>query len=244
MWRCPTDPTLHCGCRSEAADSWRAICCRPLASLVWTGVLVAALCSLMACSADRQRVSASPEEIESAVWYVEDVAHGLDRNPAELRVVDSSPGMLRLAAWALGNTTDGQQVAHPEPLAARRRRWPLLAQGLGEGRIKVRSGGQLVIETEAQVGKDANDDLWPLLHDAVRQENVDRVTTINILIGMLQIRSETDRVARAVDAFHRARRYHAEAAGGTLWTEPLPSNSPDEATPSTSEAERLPRRAP
>lgn len=184
------------------------------------------------------------DEMTVVVWYVEDVAHGLSRRAAELQLTSASPGLLAVARWAEGNTRDGQQIAHPEPLQARRQRWPLLSRALRDGHIAVTPGGQLRLQP-GSTGEDAATN--SLLQRALGQENADRAATVQVVLGLGGLRGQRAADGALIDAFHIARRHHAEAAGGELWTtpdSPSSSSSPNAATPSTATPGPSPRRAP
>ena len=204
--------------------------------------LLLALLAASGCGQNRQNLS--PVEIEQTAWYVEDVAHGLSRQPAELITVDASETFLRIARWAQGNRHDGRMVSQPDPLQQRLQRWPLIAQGLSQGLVAYTEGGQLRMVADEVAKLPEDDPLLALLIPAVADENGDRIRTSRILIGLAGLGRELQPQQRLVDAFHSARRQHAGDAGGSLWTEPSPSSSPDEPTPSASPRASLPRREP
>ena len=204
-------------------------------------ILIALSLLVSGCGA-RTQSGASLDEVLQAVWYVEDIAHGLPRSHTELMVVDASPAMMEIARWARGSTRDGVQALQPDPLQQRRQRWPLLAQGMEAGYVLINEGGQLRLQPPLL--EVADDPLLLLLRPALRAENFDRVKTINVIFGLAEIDGNLLKKRRAVEAFQAARQQHAADVGGQLWIEPLPSSSPEEPIPSASSPEFSPRREP
>ncbi|TVR07952.1 MAG: hypothetical protein EA401_14485 [Planctomycetota bacterium] len=210
-----------------------------------TGALVFAL---MACAQRPQMLV--PSEIDQLVWYVEDVAHGVQRDYRELRLREASHAMDMVAQWAVGDLRDGEQVSHPAPLAPRRQRWPLLAQGLAAGLVQITPEGHLKYVSSSGGSGDSSDttalprQLRQALPHAVRRENLDRAATLDMLLGLGGVRETTQRRRQMINTFHAVRLHHASAAGGQQWSEPSPSTSPDEPTPSTSPQAPSPRRQP
>ena len=192
--------------------------------------LVAAVIWPWVAKSGRSRLS--PDEAERIAWYVEDVAHGIERKPTELIYADGSDALLRVARWAQGNQRDGVIVQLPEPIDQRSQRWALLAQGIAQGLVAYSESGQLRLVEEAVAALADDDPFFLLLEPALRQENIDRVRTSQVVIGLTGVQQDLRRQLRLVEAFHSVRRQHAVDAGGKLWTEPLPSSSPDEPTPS------------
>ncbi|TVR42905.1 MAG: hypothetical protein EA402_10655 [Planctomycetota bacterium] len=217
---------------------------------------VSACCSLgligllLAMGCQRPGSVLAREELQLIAWYVEDVAHGQLRDPGELALLDGSDGVRRVAEWAWGSRSDGRLVRHPDPLAARRGRWALLAQGLGAGRIVYTQTGQLALAPQPRDPQAAVEDAaWQgTLRQAVELENRDRVATTSILLALSGVQEDEHRAPRLIAALQGARRDHAAAAGGQPWTPPTPapspSSSPGGLTPSTSPTPASPRRAP
>ena len=194
------------------------------------------LLALGLSSCAMQREILQTDELQRVVWYMEDVAHGLPRHSDELVYEDASAALQRLARWASGDQRDGVQVAHPPPLAARRARWSLLQEALSQGLLAYSESGQLHL-------RQASDDRQQRqLRRAVEQENLDRASTAELLLGLGELRAAPRRSQAAIAAFQQARRHHAVLAGGHLWTAPSSSTSPTGATPSTSPAEPSLRR--
>jgi hypothetical protein len=88
---------------------------------------------LVGCSA-RPASAWQPEHAEAVAWWVEDVAHGLPRLPAEVDMVGGGPGEAAIARWAAGSDHGGRWLP-PRQLAARRSRWPALAAALADGLV-------------------------------------------------------------------------------------------------------------
>lgn len=80
-----------------------------------------------------------PERAEAVAWWIEDVAHGLPRQPGEVDMLDAGPGDAAIARWAAGSRHGGTWVP-PRQLAARRARWPALAAAIADG-LAVAAGG-------------------------------------------------------------------------------------------------------
>ncbi len=68
----------------------------------------------------------------AVAWWVEDVAHGLSRLPAEVDMVGGGPGDAAIARWAAGSDHGGRWLP-PRQLTARRARWPAVAAALADG---------------------------------------------------------------------------------------------------------------
>jgi hypothetical protein len=73
-----------------------------------------------------------PGQAEAVAWWIEDVAHGLKRDPAELDLVDGGPRAADIARWAAGSSFDGNWQP-PRMLNARRSRWPSLLMMIRDG---------------------------------------------------------------------------------------------------------------
>lgn len=105
--------------------------------------LLIALCALglLAGCAARPASAWQPAQAEAAAWWVEDVAHGLPRDPAELDLIDGNERTATIARWAAGGS--GEAWRPPARLEQRRRRWPLLAAAIAEGAIIADGAGGL-----------------------------------------------------------------------------------------------------
>jgi hypothetical protein len=205
-------------------------------------IATALLLGLSGCL--QQRSMLSQEEGRRVAWYVEDVAHGLERRPGELAYEAGSEGLDSVATWAAGDLVRGEQVAQPKPLEARRKRWPLLAKALGEGILAIDSAGLLRVDVSTAEAVD------PILRDAMRAENIDRATTVDIVLGMGKVPPDSRRASSILSDLIEARLVLGQAAGGRRWSEPTASssesNSASEATTSSSDPDPAPtpRRAP
>lgn len=94
-------------------------------------IVLALVVVLAGCSA-RPASAWQPGRAEAVAWWVEDVAHGLPRLPAEVDMVGGGPGEAAIARWAAGSDHGGTWLP-PRQLAARRSRWPAVAAALAEG---------------------------------------------------------------------------------------------------------------
>jgi hypothetical protein len=146
---------------------------------------------LVGCVASRRGVAL--EEIEVAAWWVEDVAHGRARDPAELVAENASDGLLRIARWARG--ADAARPELPAPIARRRERWPALAALIRDGVVAVDPATRALtpVRGSEQRGERA------LAESLVRDENGDRGAVDYTMLTL----------GRADDA--GARRYRATA---------------------------------
>lgn len=118
------------------------------------------------------------DEVELVIWYVEDLAHGRPREPAELVRHDSSPGLARILEWAAPLYREGRPVGHPPVLLERRNRWPLLREALASRRLKPDGRGGLV--PVAAAAKGSADEL---LATEAERENLDRERITAILLA-------------------------------------------------------------
>jgi len=152
-----------------------------------------------------------PAEVELVAWYMEDLAHGLERDPYELLTAEPSQGMEAIALWALGSVTDNRSTEPPRLLRTRRARWPLLVRGLNEGAILLDPENGLLRLDDALSTQTRS-----LYVDDVDQENLDRLQLDSILLARGKLHPDARRGEELLRALTAARRQHALAAGGRL----------------------------
>ncbi len=168
-----------------------------------------ALASAWLCGCGDTRRSLRNEEPTIIAWYFEDVAHGVPRRPEELRLVDGSERMLRIAEWAEGSTIHGVRE-QPRPLKARCARFPLLKTMLGRGQAVVMADSGLLAPRP-----DLPNDEAELVEPVVDAENQDRRLLDAIVLSMAKAyESEADAYLRAA---RDARIDLDRRAGGSLW---------------------------
>jgi hypothetical protein len=98
-------------------------------------VLIMALGVVIGCG-DRRNLR--PDEAEITAWWIEDVAHGSDRRPEELRLVDASERMGAIAQWAEGSEIRGVHTL-PQQLQARRNRHAVITDFARQGLVVLRT---------------------------------------------------------------------------------------------------------
>lgn len=207
-------------------------------------LLTVALIAFCLQSCEREvRTALTANEAEMVAWYVEDIAHGLPRDPGELMLQQSSDGMDAIASWATGSRRDDRLVGQPKPLQARLERWGLLARGLRATAVRTTPDGLLRLQ-DGGLSAAQQRSLGELVPNAVQQENLDRAATFQILLALGEL-EEGSRVGTVLlSKLLQARIYHAQKAGGLPWTTTATSTLDREATPSTSDQDALRRRDP
>lgn len=95
-------------------------------------LILAALVLAAAACAARPQSAWQPEQAEAVAWWIEDVAHGRVRDPAELQFEGAGQGPDEIARWAAGNRIGGRWEP-PARLAARTARWGQIAAALATG---------------------------------------------------------------------------------------------------------------
>lgn len=205
-------------------------------------LLVFVALALLCTGCDRETKRLTDEEAKRVAWYVEDVAHGVPRDPDELDYGDqSSLAMGELARWAQGTQVDGQLANHPQPLQARRDRWPILVQLCRQGLIAIDNRGFVHFDAE---NAPPNQDSTPFMRRILTQENAARGETNRLLLILGDVSANSERGAALLTSLAQARRHHAAAEGGRPWQDRSALSSESAATTSTSEPESRPRRAP
>ena len=126
----------------------------------------------MGCASHPRTTSA--DEVRFVAWWCEDVAHGIDRSPGELRSPQASEGALRLADWA-----EGAAPGRAQHLRSRGQRWPGLRSLLAAGALETRDGYLVV--------RDGIDRDTALLAGRLAEaENQDRRTAEVLVLTFLQ----------------------------------------------------------
>lgn len=176
-----------------------------------TVALALLLAAVFACACGDRR-NLTRDEAEIVAWYVEDVAHGIPRRPEELRLVEGSQRVGRIADWMMGNDIRGVREP-PALLQARRNRLQLVSnlmkQGLivaapDSGLLAPRPGLELV---EREVAE-------PI----VDSENRDRRSLDGIILSMADApKAITERYLAVV---RRARLELDARSGATIWKGP------------------------
>jgi hypothetical protein len=153
------------------------------AALALVALLV--LCGV-AGGCGRERALSSDERM-LAVWFIEDVAHGHPRRPAELALTAPSVAMHRLADWLSGGTNGRYQQGgerapedyHPPlALAARAERWVSLRALFAAHQVVALGGGLVAARPDLK----AEDAVVAL--PVVDHENLDRRALDALVVGM------------------------------------------------------------
>jgi hypothetical protein len=175
--------------------------CLLILLIVWSGT---------ACSSSR---SLRQEEADIVVWYIEDCAHGNQRQPGEVQLVDGSAAMTEVARFLTGSSQDGEAVP-PRMLDARQRRWPALKGLFRSGLAVVVADGPhrgLVAPNKGLSSADLS-----VASDLVDAENSDRRLLDALVLSAAGL--EGGRQQRYRDAVAGIRIELDTAAGATVWT--------------------------
>lgn len=161
---------VPCRPSSTAADHHAGILTRR--------TMVAALvCSPLLLSGCGQTRGVRNDDIDLVTWFIEDLVHGLARNPQELVLPNSNEEMTRIATWLVGgNVRD--QYQPPRQVAMRRDRWPALKALFLQGQAVVLDDG--LVAANPQVTKEDQAYALPII-DA---ENLDRRAINALLISL------------------------------------------------------------
>lgn len=116
-------------------------------------------------------------EADQIAWWCEDYCHGIDRTVGELRTVDASAGMLRVAEWAASAESTGGAHHH---LAARRQRWPVIRGFLRANALQSTPEGLFILTSQA------SGDTARLAQRVADAENQDRRTVVVLVLTMTQ----------------------------------------------------------
>lgn len=231
-------------CTMQTAGSQRR-------AVLWSGITHAqrhvltalvALIAVMSWGCLRQPAQLTRAEVEEIAWYVEDVCHGIDRNPYELAIAESSTGKREILAWALGTLRELESVAHPAALTVRVERWPLVRQGYRSGALQVDADGL------PKLAPGIADEIVEVYRPIAQQERLDRLALVAILLARGQISPGSARATELTQALREARLSLDLAAGGKPWlpveptTDESESNSPTDPTTSTSNPDPFNRR--
>jgi hypothetical protein len=154
---------------------------------------------LLAGCAARPAEAWQPERAEAVAWWVEDVAHGLPRQPGEVDMIDAGPRDAAIARWAAGSQHDGRWQP-PRQLAARRARWPSVAAALAE-ELAVPAGGDGLLAPALGVPPVRRAEIDGLI-DA---ENADRRFLDQLVLTLGSPDPAVERIYRAAVRAARAR---------------------------------------
>ncbi len=136
----------------------------------------------------------SRDEARLVAWWCEDWARGIARESGELRTVDGSVALSRIADWVDTRTV----TATRHHLTRRRQRWAVVRGFLGSGTLTTTDDGLLVLSTTAS-GETAS-----LAQQIADAENQDR-RMVEILC--LTFAQTDDALTRHLkEAFRTARR--------------------------------------
>jgi hypothetical protein len=150
------------------------------------------------------------EECTTVAWYIEDLAHGQERRPGELALVDGSAAMARIATWAAGGSAPDRL---PSQLESRRMRWSVL-RALFRQRLAV------VLEHGPESGlvagrPDLSHDDQAMVLPVVDAENQDRRNLDGLILTIAHARAGTGRLYR--EQLLRARLQLDREGGAEVW---------------------------
>jgi hypothetical protein len=183
------------GCRSDA--SIRSVL-RPIAA---AAILVLAL---VACAGSARELRS--DEARLVAWWIEDVAHGRPRDPAELATTDASAPLDRVRDWLRGTRTAAGAWRAPPRLHARLTRWPVVRALLHRGIVVLAGDGLIAVDPRATPGDRA------LAQTLVDAENDDRRVLETTVLSVADAGSAATRRLRV--ALAQARAELASQAGG------------------------------
>jgi hypothetical protein len=162
-------------------------------------LLLLVLLALSAGCAARPASAWQPEQAEAAAWWIEDIAHGVARDPGELDFIAGGSGAGRVAQWASGSRFNERWVP-PRRLDSRQQRWPRLRKALVEQHILPDQEGRLSVAPGAPPARRA------ALADLIAEEHADRVFLDGLILVLGSPDPEVEQVFRA--ALRSARRMH------------------------------------
>lgn len=168
--------------------------------------VVAVTLALAGCGSTSRGFPSAQAEL--VAWYIEDVAHGVDRRSQELELAEPTPAMTRIAAWAAGNEVRGIRTL-PYHLSARRERWSVMRTLLRSGMVVVLDSALVAARPGLERGD--LDYVLPL----VDAENHDR-RSLDVLVLTLS-ESGVDDTKRYRTASIQARLHLDEQAGARRW---------------------------
>lgn len=166
------------------------------------------VCLLLAGCAARPASAWQPERAAAVAWWIEDVAHGLPRDPGEIRPVDGGPRDEAIARWAAAAEIGGTWQP-PRQLAQRRARWPAVAVAISQGEAVPLAEAGLLAPAEG-LPTDRFAEVTRLL-DA---ENNDRRFIDGLVLVMGAADAEVEGVYRAAVRQARAQHGKVPVAGG------------------------------
>jgi hypothetical protein len=150
------------------------------------------------------------EECATVAWYIEDMAHGLERRPGELALVEGSAAMARIATWAASGPAPDRP---PAQLGSRRMRWSVLRALFQQGLAVVLENG---LEAGLVAGRpDLSHDDQAMVLPVVDVENQDRRNLDAIILTIAHAREGTGRLYR--EQLLRARIQLDHEGGAKTW---------------------------
>jgi DNA-binding protein YbaB len=135
------------------------------------------------------RLTMTRDQVSLVAWYVEDLAHGLNRNDGELDAESTSVALQKVAAWLASRTDEKRQRHLPRQLEQRRQRWPALRALLREKVVLPEATGLVTLSTTA----DKSSDEVVLAQELITAENQDR-RMLDLMV--LSLTDADDRTAR------------------------------------------------
>jgi hypothetical protein len=153
------------------------------------------------------------EESTIVAWYIEDLAHGIERQAGEVQLVGSSPALTAVTRWLTRSTMDGR-VIPPSQLTARAMRWPALRGLFRNGLAVVLGDGEF--RGLVAPRKDLSDEEQILANPIIDAENFDRRTMDSLVRGLANMSDGAAR--RYSDEVAGARISLDQAAGAAVWS--------------------------
>jgi hypothetical protein len=135
------------------------------------------------------RQNLTRDQVTFVAWYVEDVAHGLNRDDGELEAESTSVALQKVSAWLVGRTDEQRQRRLPRQLELRRQRWPALRALLREKIVLPEQTGLVTLSAEV----DKSTDEVALAQELIAAENQDR-RLLDLMV--LSLTGADDRTAR------------------------------------------------
>ncbi len=167
-------------------------------------LLLLVLLALSAGCAARPASAWQPEQAEAAAWWIEDIAHGIVRDPGELDFIAAGSGAGRVAQWASGSRL-GERWMPPRRLDSRLLRWSLLRNALVEQHILPDQQGGMSVAPGAPPNRRA------ALTDLIEAELADRAFLDGLILVLGSPDPEVEQAFHA--AMRSARRMHNQTLG-------------------------------
>ncbi len=133
-------------------------------------------CALLSTGCGEPR-GVTGDHIDLVVFFIEDIAHGQQRNPLELKVSNATAEMNRIALW-LGGIVGRESYQPPQQLANRRDRWPEVKALFVQGHAVVLDNGLIAANPKSR----REDQTYAL--PIVDAENLDRRSLEALVISI------------------------------------------------------------